>query len=371
MFGTILLTATALMVGYIFWRMGDTLLLDRLSWPIRLGLGVLSWVFVWFGRVFGHGHDGQWAPIIELAGMNLLVIIFLTFVTLLFVDIITGFGFFLPRIAPKLRGAAVLAGLLLSGLAMVQGLRAPVITEYEVALPGLPGDLDGMVIAGLSDLHIGSQLDTDWLKARIEQTMAMQPDMIVLLGDIFEGHSLDSDALLPVLRTLRAPLGVFAVQGNHEQYGREGNPMQLMADAGFNVLLNQWQSPASGLTMAGVEDLTIHSHMAAPTDPITETLTKRPTGATILLSHTPLRTAEAGAKDVGLMLSGHTHAGQVWPFGYLVRLRYPLLEGRHEVDSMTVIVCRGTGMWGPRMRLWEPSEILRITLRSKNDHQSD
>jgi len=365
MFGTILLTAAALMVGYIFWRMGGLPLFDRISWPIRLGLCVLSWVSVWLGRAFCHGRDEQWASVIELAGMNLLVVIFLTFVLLLFVDIITGFGFFMPRMTPKLRGAAFLAGLLLSGLAMVQGLRSPVITEYEVALPELPLDIDGMVIAGLSDLHIGSQQDTDWLKARIEQTMSMQPDMIVLLGDIFEGHSLNYDGLLPVLRTLRAPFGVFAVQGNHEQYGREGNPMQLMADAGFNVLLNKWESPASGLIIAGVEDLTIHPRMAATADPITETLSDRPAGSTVLLSHTPLRTAEAAAQGVGLMLSGHTHAGQVWPFGYLVRLRYPLLEGRHEVDSMTVIICRGTGIWGPRMRLWRPSEILRVTLRSK------
>lgn len=65
------------------------------------------------------------------------------------------------------------------------------------------------------------------------------------------------------------------------------------------------------------------------------------------------------------MLCGHTHGGQVWPFGYLVHLVYPLLDGQHEVDGMTVIVCRGTGTWGPRMRLWRASEILLVTLRGK------
>jgi hypothetical protein len=73
MFGTILLTAAALMVGYIFWRMGGLPLFDRISWPIRLGLCVLSWVSVWLGRAFCHGRDEQWASVIELAGMNLLV----------------------------------------------------------------------------------------------------------------------------------------------------------------------------------------------------------------------------------------------------------------------------------------------------------
>ena len=62
------------------------------------------------------------------------------------------------------------------------------------------------------------------------------------------------------------------------------------------------------------------------------------------------------------MLSGHTHNGQIWPFSYLVRLRYPLMGGRYEVAGMPVVICRGTGTWGPRMRLWRPGEIVRIKL---------
>ena len=65
------------------------------------------------------------------------------------------------------------------------------------------------------------------------------------------------------------------------------------------------------------------------------------------------------------MLCGHTHGGQIWPFGYLVRQVYPLLAGRYDVDGMPVIVSRGAGTWGPRMRLWEPGEIIRVTLRAK------
>ncbi len=88
------------------------------------------------------------------------------------------------------------------------------------------------------------------------------------------------------------------------------------------------------------------------------------------LSHTPWETEKAANAGVDLMLSGHTHGGQIWPFDYLVRRRYPLLEGRYEIDGMTVIVCRGTGTWGPRMRLWRPSEIQQVTLRRKGDNLS-
>jgi len=84
---------------------------------------------------------------------------------------------------------------------------------------------------------------------------------------------------------------------------------------------------------------------------------------TVLLSHTPWQAEKAANFGASLMLSGHTHGGQIWPFGYLVRRVYPLLGGRYEVAGMPVIVCRGTGTWGPRMRLWRPGEILRVTLR--------
>ena len=84
---------------------------------------------------------------------------------------------------------------------------------------------------------------------------------------------------------------------------------------------------------------------------------------TILLSHTPWEAEKAAGAGVDLMLSGHTHGGQIWPFSLLVGLRYKLLAGYYDVDGLPVIVCRGTGLWGPRMRLWKPGEILHLTLR--------
>jgi predicted MPP superfamily phosphohydrolase len=110
--------------------------------------------------------------------------------------------------------------------------------------------------------------------------------------------------------------------------------------------------------MVGVDDLTAIHRSGQDGDPISKALAGRPQGATILLSHTPWQADKAAKAGVSLMLSGHTHGGQIWPFDYLVKRVYPLLEGRYEVDGMTVIVCRGTGTWGPRMRLWRPSEIL-------------
>lgn len=137
----------------------------------------------------------------------------------------------------------------------------------------------------------------------------------LLLGDIFEGHGTPDRELLPALRRLTAPLGAWAILGNHEFHGDPAVTAGFMREAGFEVLRNRWAEPRAG---------------------------------------------------VDLMLSGHTHGGQLWPFGYLVRQVFPLYQGRHEVEGMPLIVSRGTGTWGPRMRLWRPAEILRITLRGKS-----
>lgn len=365
MFGTILMGITAFMALYALWRTGGIPYLSRFSWKFRLLAGIGIWLLIRLGRTYGHNNSGTLPHLVELVSMDLLVIVFLAFASLLFVDLLTGFGLFLPRLAPRLRGYALIAGLALSGLAIIQGTRAPVVETYEVTMPGLPAAADGLELVALSDLHVGSLIGKDWLEARIEQVMDLQPDAVLLLGDFFDGYFIDYDGLLPVMRKLRAPLGVYAVEGNHEYYGRASQPLQLLQEAGYTVLLNTWKEPVPGLIFAGVRDLTIGMRTGRGEQDLEATLKNRPKGATVLLSHTPLLVEKAASQNVGLMLSGHTHAGQVWPFGYVVRLRFPYFEGRYQADDTTIIVSRGAGTWGPRMRLWEPGNILKITLRSK------
>jgi uncharacterized protein len=187
----------------------------------------------------------------------------------------------------------------------------------------------------------------------------------VLLGDIFEGHDLPSKELVAGLQGLKAPLGVWAVLGNHEFHGQEDEVVSLFQSTGIAVLRNEKAVIRPGLALAGVDDLTYNRRMGSKVDLITRTLARPLSGATVLLSHTPWHADLAAKAGAGLMLCGHTHGGQVWPFGYLVKRIYPLLAGRYDVDNMTVIVSRGAGAWGPPMRLWQPGEIIRVTLRAK------
>jgi len=365
MFGTILISVSTLMHVYVFWRAASVPLVDRhVSRRLFIGVGVCLWAILVLGRFFGHGNTGTVVWILELLGMTWIGALLLVCISMLAVDLVTVFGFLLPRLAPVLRGWALFAGAVLSGMALVQGVRPPVVENYEVNLPGLSHDMDGTVLVGMSDWHIGSLIGERWLAARIAQVQAQQPDMVVLLGDLFEGHGPPHGDLLPVLRKLSAPLGVWAVPGNHEYYGSNGG-LSLVQKAGFHVLQNRWVQIRSGLILAGVDDLTTQRRSGRGGDPVTQALAGRPSGATILLSHTPWQAEKAASAGVGLMLSGHTHGGQIWPFSYLVGRVYPLLAGQYDVDGMAVIVCRGTGTWGPPMRLWPPGEILRVTLRGK------
>ena len=362
MFGTILISITTFMHVYVFWRVASVpFIRQHVSKKVLIGAGVVLWTVFFFGRVIGHDGAGLFAKALEFFGMNWMAALFLIFIPLLLIDLVTVFGFLMPRLSSSLRIWALMVGVVLSVMALFQGLRPPVISEYEVNLPGLPSTMDGTVLVALSDMHLGSLLGKGWLTARIAQVNAQRPDLVVLLGDIFEGHDPPEDRLVAAFKQLSAPLGIWAVSGNHE-FHRRGDKTTLLEKSGFKLLRNKWAEVSPGLVLSGVDDLTTWHRNGQEGDPISHALMGRPAGATVFLSHTPWKAERISKTGVGLMLSGHTHGGQIWPFDYLVQNRYPLLEGRYEVGGMTVIVSRGTGTWGPRMRLWRPSEILRVTL---------
>jgi predicted MPP superfamily phosphohydrolase len=366
MFGSVLTIIGSLLHLYVFWRASSVPLLRRRLRPRAMAaIGLVMWTSFVLGRFIGHGEAGTAASVLELLSMTWLVSLFLASICLMIMELITGFGFLLSRHAPALRGWALVAGVGLSVLAAVQGLRPPVVQSYEVQLAGLPPELDGTVLVAMSDLHLGSVLGERWLADRVSQVQGLRPDLVVLLGDVFEGHGPPHDQLVAGLDRLSAPLGVWAVPGNHETYGSRERASPATRPSSIQMLHNRWAEVRPGLILAGVEDLTAAGRTGQSNDLVARALADRPPGATILLSHTPWQTDAAAEGGAALMLCGHTHGGQIWPLGYLVRTRYPLVDGRYGVKGMSVVVCRGTGTWGPRMRLWAPGEILRITLRGK------
>ncbi len=365
MFLTIVLGVWTMMHVYVFWRAASVpAVAVHVSRGALLAIAVLLWLCYPLARLLDHWRLGLVARPLEFVGTTWMGTLFLAFAVLVVLDAVTLGGFLLPHLAPALRGWALAGAMALAAVALVQGLRPPVVVDYEVKLAGLPAGRDGTVMVELSDLHLGTLIGEAWMARLVDRVDAMKPDLIVVDGDLIDGSVARVEPMVPVLRRLAAPLGVWAVTGNHEFYAGLARSVKLFEDAGFHVLQDRWAGAAPGLVLAGVDDLTARRQFGLDGAPVERALAGRPAGATVLLSHTPWQADRAAALGVGLMLSGHTHDGQIWPFGYLVRLTYPLLGGRYRVGAMTAIVCRGTGTWGPRMRLWRPSEIVRVTLRA-------
>jgi len=366
LFGMFLLAGWTLIMLYVVARAATVpWVTRRIPRRVLFPAAGIVWASFALEQTLGRNGAGPLLAALELVGMDALAVLFLLGLPLLAVDVVTGVGLFARPLVPRLRGAALVAGGLLAAVAFAQGLRPPTVREHEVRLPGLPAALDGTTVVALSDLHLGSLLGEKWLDARVAQVGSLRPDLVVFLGDLFEGHGRPAGQFLPLFKRFSAPLGVWAVTGNHEFHGARGGPADpLLEQAGFTVLRDRWAEVTPGLVLAGVDDLTARRDTLAGSDPVGRALAGRPPGATVLLSHSPLEVARAAAAGAGLMLSGHTHGGQIWPFGYLARRIYPFFAGRYEVGGMTLIVSRGTGTWGPRMRLWYPGEILKVTLRS-------
>ena len=317
-------------------------------------------------RYFAHNKTGAFAKYLELVGMIWLGSIFLIFVSVFFIDLLTCYGIFFKKKSKYFRVGSLSLGVVLSIIAIIQGCRPPVFSNYEILIPNLPQEMDGKIIVAISDLHIGSLTGKEWLEQTIYQIQQKKPNFIFLLGDIFEGHSIpDNKQLGSTLKKLSASHGVWAVLGNHFFHGNdEATGLSILQKAGIKTLRNEWIEISPGLVLAGVDDLTRYYRKQKNGDLLYRALKNRPTGATtIFLSHSPMQIEDSAKAGVNLMLSGHTHGGQIWPFDYIVKQRYSFLEGKYQIGNMTLIVCRGTGTWGPRMRLFHPNEILHITLR--------
>jgi predicted MPP superfamily phosphohydrolase len=350
---------------YVGWRLSAVAALagpHGLRW-LWGGLALLSLAYL-AGRILERrGAETVGYPL-ELVGAAWMAMIFLAFAFVLVTDLTLSW-WLAPRVGVLARATAAGAAITLTLVGAVQAARAPAVTSYEIRMAGLPPSLDGTTLVAISDLHLGSLLGSRWLAARIDQVDALKPDLVAVVGDLIDGNAERVERLVPELRRLHAPLGVWAVTGNHEFYAGLDKSLKVFADAGFRTLRDRWEEAAPGLILAGVDDLTARRQFGLKDDhPVDTALAGRPPGAVVFLCHTPWEVARAAALGAGLMISGHTHDGQIWPFGYLVRLEYPYLTGIARVKGMTLVVGRGTGTWGPPVRLWKRSEILKFTLRT-------
>jgi uncharacterized protein len=259
---------------------------------------------------------------------------------------------------------------LLAGSTVAFGRRAAhdiTTPEVEVHLERLPRALHGFTIAHLSDLHFGPLLGARFLDDVVAKTNALRPDLIVITGDLVDARVEALGPRLAALSQLRARHGVHLVTGNHEYYSGVEGWIAWLRRAGIRVLTNERVAigdAGASFDLAGIPDRQGGLFLAEHAVDVPRTVAGRdPERELVLLAHRPAQITDVEGHGIGLQLSGHTHGGQLWPFGAIVALAEPYLFGLHRHDARTQIyVSRGTGFWGPPMRVANPSEIARIVL---------
>ena len=245
----------------------------------------------------------------------------------------------------------------------LNGFKAPRLHEVDVEIAGLKKPLN---IVQISDLHIGQTLGKAFVDDLVERVNALEADIVVITGDLVDMPVDHVGDKLDALRTLKSRLGVYFVPGNHEYFYGVYKIMEMVEYLGVTVLNNTSLVIDDTINLVGVTDMIGKRFNFLPPD-LPKAFSKTDEVLpSILLAHQPKIVEELKNEKVDLILSGHTHGGQIFPFGLLVLLDQPYLSGLYRYSQRTqVFVTNGAGYWGPPVRVMAPSEIVKLHLRPK------
>jgi len=231
-----------------------------------------------------------------------------------------------------------------------------------------PQGVERITVAQVSDIHIGLINREAVLAPIIARLAELEPNIVVATGDIVDAQISHLDGLSAAWRTLEPPSGKYAVIGNHEVYAGLEQSLDFFDRCGFTVLRNRGETIHDTLTLVGIDD-----EAARTKEDVVLLLKENGKGLfTLFLKHRPV--PEEGTEGLfDLQLSGHTHRGQIFPFNYLTAIMFPLQDGLYTLlGGSRLYASRGTGTWGPPMRLFSPPEItlFEIVTSSKKDRES-
>lgn len=251
----------------------------------------------------------------------------------------------------------------------IYAARQPQVTELTLTTAKLPPGVDEVTVVQITDLHLYSVEAEGRLKRIVDLIRPLKPDLIVSTGDLVE-IGMQTVNWAPTARTLaelKPRWGKYAVDGNHENYLNRAAGSDLSSlyhrAAGFRLLRDEVALPGEAIRLIGFKDLGRNGIDDKDRQTEARLLAEKSDLFTLLLKHQPLIDAGSpGRFDV--QLSGHTHAGQIWPFTYLVKWRYPYLAGLYNLGSGSrIFTSVGAGTWGPPMRVGAPPEVVLIRIK--------
>jgi predicted MPP superfamily phosphohydrolase len=241
------------------------------------------------------------------------------------------------------------------------------VDRVVLATEKLPPQLDKLTIAQICDVHLGPMVGERRLARIIGLLERVKPDLVVATGDLVDAQMDQLNNLAAMLATLNPPLGKFAIAGNHEFYAGIRQSGRFLKAAGFKFLRNEDFELNGLINLVGVDDPAgkrrypeIGQVGKEEKILLADSDSER---FTLLLKHRPTVEKESlGRFD--LQLSGHTHGGQIFPFNLITRLFYPRQRGLYRLPKGSLLyVSRGTGTWGPPMRLLSPPEVTLVELQ--------
>jgi hypothetical protein len=338
LWGWLALSALLIPLSFLGRRARSRAMADRFSWAGMLAMGLFS---------------------------SLLVFTLLRDVLLL-----VAWPWHLPLLATGTALAVPLLALAFSAVGLFNARRTAQVREVAVPVAGLPQALHGFTIAQISDIHVGPTVKAPYVQAIVDAVNRLQADAVAITGDLVDGGVADLAAHVAPLAGLRSRHGSFFVTGNHEYYSGATEWVAELRRLGLTVLQNEHVVLPHGgasLVLAGVTDHGAHHFDPSQRSDPLRAMAGAPAdaGLRVLLAHQPRSAPAAAQAGFDVQLSGHTHGGQFWPWSMAVRLQQPFTAGLHRLQRLWVYTSRGTGYWGPPLRLGAPSEITRLRFVSE------
>lgn len=239
------------------------------------------------------------------------------------------------------------------------------VTKRQIQIAGLKEPLKAVMV---SDLHIGAFLKRDFSQKIVNLINAQNPDVVFIVGDFIDTKAAKLEDSLEPFKELKSKEGVFYVSGNHEYYNGITPILETITNLNINILDNAHMS-LKNINIAGISDIS-GLRFDMPSDPA-KALSDLDDKPVIFLAHQPKAVellSPEQMEQIDLILSGHTHAGQVFPFSLLVWLAQGYIYGEYELSPKTkLVVSSGAGFWGPPMRILSNSEIVVLELSPKKD----
>lgn len=351
------LTVITSILAFIHWlifRVTSEDLPRQLHAPMIIVL-TLGWLSIPLGLIFSHG---PWRK--RLMPVTKFTYFWIGFFFL-------SFSFILVQLVISLfvdHGHSywpLIAAALASVWSIFRALGPPRIITHELSGPSA---MNGVTLVQISDLHVGMPfLNKKWLARQVKRINELRPDFVAVTGDLADGPFEEIAPALAPLADLKPAKRKFYVTGNHE-FIRGGDWEKRLRELGFTVLHNTheiFHTPGGRFMIAGVPDRVIFSRGSQfESAPHKALATKEDVSYRILLAHEPKSVFNLGGERCDLLLSGHTHGGQIFPFAIFVRLVQPVVRGFKKIDGVLVFAHMGTGFWGPPMRWLTISEIVRF-----------